>query len=152
MEIFSFRGRVDRFTNLGTQIALNAVGWILGTISAPLVTDYPFVSVFLGLLIVGGFWIGLATYVKRAHDVGRSALFAIGPYPAAMIALPLGLEIEKQSQVLGAIMIMAALIYFLAVLLWVTFKAGDLEANRYGEAPPLPPSAQRANGQPPSDS
>jgi uncharacterized membrane protein YhaH (DUF805 family) len=42
-------------------------------------------------------------------------------------------------------MIVAALIYFLGVLLWVIFKAGDPETNRYGEAPPLPPSAQRVN-------
>jgi uncharacterized membrane protein YhaH (DUF805 family) len=127
------------------QFTLSVVGWGLGTISASLVNDPNFIAIFLGLLMVVGIWIGLASYVKRAHDVGRSALFALSPYPAAMIALPLGLEIEKQSQVLGAIMIVAALIYFLAVLLWVSFKAGDLEVNRYGEAPPLPPSAQRAN-------
>jgi uncharacterized membrane protein YhaH (DUF805 family) len=145
MELFSFRGRVDRSTNLFIQFTLNVVGWGLGTISANLVNDQQFVAIFLGLLMVGGLWIGLASYVKRAHDAGRSALFALGPYPAAMIALPLGLEIEKQSQVFGAVMIVAALIYFLGVLLWVTFKAGDPETNRYGEAPPLPPSAQRVN-------
>ena len=117
------------------QFILNVAGWGLGTILAPFVNDQQFIAVFLGLLMVGCLWIGSASYVKRAHDVGRSALFALGPYPTAMIALPLGLEIEKQSPVFGAVIIVAALIYFLGVLSWVTFKAGDPETNRYGEAP-----------------
>jgi uncharacterized membrane protein YhaH (DUF805 family) len=135
MEIFSFRGRVNRTTNFLTQILLNIIGWGVGTIFAPLINDQLFASLFLLFALTVVMWIGLASYVKRAHDVGRSALFAIGPYPAAMIALPLSLEIEKQAQVFGAVVIGAALIYFVSVWLWVTFKAGDPDTNRYGEAP-----------------
>ena len=142
MELFSFRGRVRRTTNLLTQIALNVTGWVLGTISAPLVSDHPSISLFLLLAIGAGTYICLASYVKRAHDVGRSALFALGPYLTIMILVfgDIVGDIIGKDIVISDILVGGWLIYFSCVFLWVTFKAGDPETNRYGEAP-KPPSA-----------
>jgi uncharacterized membrane protein YhaH (DUF805 family) len=148
MELFSFRGRVDRSTNFFTQIVLSACGWVVGTISAPFVEDYPAISIFLLLVMVVGIWIGLASFVKRAHDVGRSGWLAVSPFFVIFAPFIVVDNFRNQAEAPSSMFMFllgSAVIYFYAVILWVGFKAGDPETNRYGEAPPPPPSAQRAN-------
>lgn len=136
MREFRFDGRVNRSKNFEMQIFCLVMNAAILVIIFHFFKKLPIISfaIFPAFLCIS--WIGFASYIKRAHDIGRSGWFAMTPFLAQFLIFPI-MRIANLPPDGGvaAVLVMAFLAYFLAVVLWVTFKPGDPNANRYGGPP-----------------
>jgi uncharacterized membrane protein YhaH (DUF805 family) len=113
---FSFSGRIGRDTFWGTRIAIIVIGFVVGLL-IEVVSKIGDAGPVVGLVIyvlfsIAAVWIGLATQVKRWHDLGYSGWV-----------------------VLLSIIPIVNLLYALVAIVCLPFLKGTKGQNRYGDDP-----------------
>jgi uncharacterized membrane protein YhaH (DUF805 family) len=133
--LFSFRGRLARLPYFGYGLAtavmmLVLIGMGAGVMEAA--KNVPVVRAITGLLFVGGaivcaIWIGIGLTVRRLHDMGLVGTHAIWIYLLSILA-ELGLATHS---LMGAVLVLPNF----GASLWLLFKPGMREVNRFGSPP-----------------
>ena len=132
-------------TNFVIHFVLNLFAWAFGQLSNMLLAAFDenkiatavltFATLFLMIAVL---WISIATSVKRAHDFGRSFWFVILPWLALILGtgVATALSIEGHSfDDLTVWIILPAILYFIATMMILLFRAGDKFPNPFGPVP-----------------
>lgn len=113
------------------------VNLLINIATAVVGTVIPFLGFAYILFAIANIFPGLAVYVRRMHDVNKSAWFAFTPVWLMLILMIFGMGAEGDiGAVRGTILILTGIAFCVIsiVLLVYTCLSGTKGRNKYGEA------------------